>query len=269
MEIDIMELLGNDPSKVFLTNHDWTNPATHQLDQCTATGDFAGAWHVFAAEVTDQAITWYVDGAQRCQSTRGIPGTPLYLLLNTALGGSWPGNPDGTTLFPQYHDIDWVRFYGEPSWISREQIADGSFERPGAKWMSPWYFRASAPSAATVACDTTTFADGAASARVDVTATSTAAWDVQLSQGLIWVKAGRPENISFWARASSARAVQWVVQKDSAPFTEYLNRSISLTTSWQRYTASFTPTVSEHVLFTFNLAQAAVPVWIDHVSMSY
>jgi beta-glucanase (GH16 family) len=44
-------------------------------------------------------------------STDGIPHAPHYLILNTAVGGSWPGNPDSTTTFPQYHDIDYVRVF--------------------------------------------------------------------------------------------------------------------------------------------------------------
>lgn len=30
---------------------------------------------------------------------------------DTAIGGSWPGNPDSTTTFPQYHYIDYVRIF--------------------------------------------------------------------------------------------------------------------------------------------------------------
>ncbi len=44
----------------------------------------------------------------------GVPHTPHYLIINTAIGGSWPGNPDSTTVFPQYHDIDYVRLYRRP-----------------------------------------------------------------------------------------------------------------------------------------------------------
>ncbi len=33
---------------------------------------------------------------------------PFYLILNTAVGGSWPGQPDAGTVFPTYHIIDSV-----------------------------------------------------------------------------------------------------------------------------------------------------------------
>lgn len=44
-------------------------------------------------------------------TTSGIPHTPHYLILNTAIGGAWPGNPDSTTVLPQDHDIDYVRVH--------------------------------------------------------------------------------------------------------------------------------------------------------------
>ena len=34
-----------------------------------------------------------------------------YFLLNCAVGGSWPGNPDGSTSFPQTMAMDYVRVY--------------------------------------------------------------------------------------------------------------------------------------------------------------
>lgn len=57
------------------------------------------------------SIRWYIDGNLIYATTNGIPHKPHYLILNTAIGGSWPGNPDSTTIFPQYHDIDYVRIF--------------------------------------------------------------------------------------------------------------------------------------------------------------
>jgi beta-glucanase (GH16 family) len=36
---------------------------------------------------------------------------PFFVLLNVAVGGNWPGSPDGTTRFPQTMLVDYVRFY--------------------------------------------------------------------------------------------------------------------------------------------------------------
>jgi len=36
---------------------------------------------------------------------------PLFILLNVAVGGDWPGSPDGTNVFPQTVQVDYVRVY--------------------------------------------------------------------------------------------------------------------------------------------------------------
>jgi beta-glucanase (GH16 family) len=36
---------------------------------------------------------------------------PFFVLLNLAVGGDWPGNPDATTQFPQQMLVDYVRVY--------------------------------------------------------------------------------------------------------------------------------------------------------------
>jgi beta-glucanase (GH16 family) len=53
-------------------------------------------------------------------NTTNIPGSinpvdawsgkwPFYMILNIAIGGSWPGPPDNTTVWPQKMVVDWVR----------------------------------------------------------------------------------------------------------------------------------------------------------------
>ena len=36
---------------------------------------------------------------------------PFFLLVNVAVGGAWPGNPDATTTLPQELVVDWLRVY--------------------------------------------------------------------------------------------------------------------------------------------------------------
>lgn len=40
-----------------------------------------------------------------------FPPAPFYLILNTAVGGDWPGAPNASTVFPQSHLVDYVRWY--------------------------------------------------------------------------------------------------------------------------------------------------------------
>ncbi|MGH9653719.1 MAG: glycoside hydrolase family 16 protein, partial [Bryobacteraceae bacterium] len=43
--------------------------------------------------------------------THWVYNKPFFLLLNLAVGGEWPGNPDNTTQFPQSLLVDWVRVW--------------------------------------------------------------------------------------------------------------------------------------------------------------
>src|SRR5205807_3707913 len=80
---------------------------------------FADDFHVFAVEWEPNAIRFYVDDALYVTRTRSdLPSHrkwvfdhPLFLLLNLAVGGDWPGNPDATTVCPQTMLVDYVRVY--------------------------------------------------------------------------------------------------------------------------------------------------------------
>lgn len=115
-EIDITECLGQEPDRVYFAYH-YGDPAA-PLEKSTSYKNktpFANAFHTFALEWTEDSLTWYVDGKQRFQVKREevtqFPEKPFYMILNTAVGGTWPGNPNKNTVFPQYHSIDYVRIY--------------------------------------------------------------------------------------------------------------------------------------------------------------
>jgi beta-glucanase (GH16 family) len=38
-------------------------------------------------------------------------GQSNFIIMNIAVGGSWPGNPDSTTTFPAEMKVDYVRLY--------------------------------------------------------------------------------------------------------------------------------------------------------------
>lgn len=111
-EIDIMELLGHDPFTVHMTNH-WGTASNHQSQSTAFTGpdDFSLDFHTFRCDWFPGRIDWYVDDVLRASHHGNIPAEPFYLILNTAVGGNWPGPPNETTVFPQTHVIDYVRVY--------------------------------------------------------------------------------------------------------------------------------------------------------------
>ena len=111
-ETDILELLGQDPTTAYIAQHSAGYPRSF----CTATGvDFSAGFHTFTMEWDPGKIVWLVDGVQHCLITVGVSNVPMYLIMNTYVGGSWPGPPDRTTVFPQYTDFDYVRIYTRSS----------------------------------------------------------------------------------------------------------------------------------------------------------
>lgn len=112
LEIDVMEILGNEPSKVYMTNH-WKGPSGELASakgSVTQT-DFSQGFHTFAVDWEPSEIVWYVDGVEQFSSTQGIPQEPMFLLANLAVGGQWPGYPDQSTPFPSYLRIDYIKVY--------------------------------------------------------------------------------------------------------------------------------------------------------------
>ena len=124
-EIDIMEYLGHDPNRVYGTLHGpgYSGGSAVGGSYTLQEGGFNEDFHVFAIEWRSDSITWEVDGVPYQTKTPGDlpPGAPwvfnhdFFIILNVAVGGYWPGPPDGTTVFPQTMLVDYVRVYGIPS----------------------------------------------------------------------------------------------------------------------------------------------------------
>ncbi len=125
-ETDIMENIGREPALVHGTVHGpgYSGSAGIGAPYSLPGGAaFADDFHVYAVQWTTNEIKWFVDGLQyfSVNPARLPTGTmwvftrPQFLLLNVAVGGSWPGNPDGTTVFPQRMTVDYVRVYAPTS----------------------------------------------------------------------------------------------------------------------------------------------------------
>jgi beta-glucanase (GH16 family) len=110
-EIDIVELTGHDRKRVFMTNH-WGTKKDRVFSQDSYIGpDFTAGYHTFTFEWEPGLLRWYVDGVKRKVMSTNVPDVAMYLIMNTSVGGDWPGPPDKTTTFPQFMQIDHVRVY--------------------------------------------------------------------------------------------------------------------------------------------------------------
>jgi len=120
-EIDIMENIGREPTMVHGTMHGpgYSGAGGIGGPYTLARGEFADDFHVYAVEWSPGLIQWFVDSTEYFRTTQSsIPVNsswafdhPFFLLLNVAVGGGWPGDPDATTIFPQTMLIDYVRVY--------------------------------------------------------------------------------------------------------------------------------------------------------------
>ena len=112
-EIDVLENLGHQPDRVHMTLH-YEKEGKHYEQTCAFMGpNFHEGFHTFGVRWKPDALTYYIDGVERCHFTQAIPQEPMYLIANLAVGGDWPGMPDATTRFPQTLRIDYIRVYRE------------------------------------------------------------------------------------------------------------------------------------------------------------
>jgi beta-glucanase (GH16 family) len=111
-EIDVMEMKGSTPSINFMTHwwNVWPNDQ-HETTQYQNGTTLADGYHTYRVEWFRDSVVWYIDGVQRANHTQNVTPGPLQIVMNTAVGGLFDGNPDGTTVLPQYHRIDYVRVY--------------------------------------------------------------------------------------------------------------------------------------------------------------
>jgi beta-glucanase (GH16 family) len=106
-DIDIMQIIGDEPQNVVMTyvSGSAKNP---QQNVSTFSGlTYYNNWHTYGVNWEPGHIDWYVDGILRKSVTgNNVPNQPMEMILNLAVG-----NTDNLTPFPAHMDIDWVRVY--------------------------------------------------------------------------------------------------------------------------------------------------------------
>ncbi len=112
-EIDIVELLGREPGKVFATNH-WraADGGNRQASVAATAADYTQDFHLYMVDWRPGLMRFMVDGKEIGRQTTHVPDKPMYLVANLAVAsGGWPGSFDATTPFPAQMEIDFIRAY--------------------------------------------------------------------------------------------------------------------------------------------------------------
>jgi beta-glucanase (GH16 family) len=133
-EADVMEHIdgNNPPSNVGASppGYDWIAGSVHGGPSGSAevngtekyhpSGFSAATWHTYGMIWTKGKIQFYVDSPSNIYATfdsSNFSGPwpfdqgPMFIILNLAVGGDWPGSPDSTTVFPSQMLVDYVRLY--------------------------------------------------------------------------------------------------------------------------------------------------------------
>jgi beta-glucanase (GH16 family) len=120
-EIDIMEHVGYDLGVVHGSVH--TEAYNHKINtQRSSARKIANVdteFHIYSIIWDKDKISFFIDDVQYFLFENDQQGNyktwpfdqRFHLLINIAVGGDWPGNPDNSTNFPRKMLVDYVRVY--------------------------------------------------------------------------------------------------------------------------------------------------------------
>lgn len=120
-ELDIQETVNASPTVNHGSAHgpgySGANPLT--AIYTLSSGALSDGYHLYAMEWEPNVVRWYVDdNLYETRTPADVPAGdawvydhPFFVIINLAVGGNFPGSPDGTTVFPAITRVDFVRVY--------------------------------------------------------------------------------------------------------------------------------------------------------------
>ena len=151
-EIDIMENRGDEPSVTSSAFHYGTNPPFNhnfieRRQQTVAAGvtpNYHNAFHNYAVEWTPRQVRFYVDDVHHSTIHDAETGgflsaqtSPMNLIINTAVGGNFLDDPDGSGTFPQTLEVEHVHVYQTTAAGPVLSFDNGGFDRRGGS-LADW-----------------------------------------------------------------------------------------------------------------------------------
>lgn len=265
-EIDIMEIHGSDTSKSFGTLHFGEPHQQSQGEFQLEEEDFSEDYHTFAVEWLPGLIKWFVDGREIHRENDWFTQTlgqgkitypapfdsEFYIILNLAIGGSWVGYPDASTVFEnQAMSVDYVRVYQKSEYdenVSRPETevtlrlpdGDGNYvinpdfeELEDFTDNKDWIFLTAEGGEALLTQDETGLV-------IQTKQAGSVDYGVQLVQGAMPVIEGHTYKLIFDASAEAARSMKVAVTAPDRGYVRYLpDQVIQLTPEVQRYEFEF------------------------------
>jgi len=97
-EIDIFEMIGSEPLNFYGVIHYGSTAKSQKEYFCHKVKK--KEFYDVGIKWTKDELSWYIDEQCVFRTDKGIPNEPMYLIINQAIGGNWPGAPDDTTTLP-------------------------------------------------------------------------------------------------------------------------------------------------------------------------
>ena len=266
-EIDIAEVLGNSTNTNYGTIHYGEPHFQNQGIYTLASGDFANEYHIFAIEWEPGLIKWFVDGEQYFETNdwfskwpdeeeKPYPAPfdqPFHVILNVAVGGDWPGDPDETTPFDEKGamKVDYVRMFQKDSYDENVEKPVKVLEFREADETGNFLHNADFSEAEDLSDDVDwkflQLNDGVGSAEIKdnmiiITTGNFGSeeYSIQLVQPEMPMEKGCKYKFSFEAYADEERQMKPAVTAPDVNWIRYFpDTAIDLTTDWQTFEFEF------------------------------
>ena len=109
-ELDVVEEIGRQPTDIVGTVH--TGSSNKAYPFFLTTPDVTAGFHAYGVDWQADKITWYFDGKPYGSiATPSDMHSPMYMVMNLAIGGAWPGSPPNPGQLHAAYKIDYVRVW--------------------------------------------------------------------------------------------------------------------------------------------------------------
>lgn len=98
-EIDVFEMVGSEPEIFYGVIHYLDSNNKKSRDYFTKKVKVKDSYKI-ALEWSKEELIWYIDDKVVHRTNKGVPNQYMYLIINQAIGGNWPGEPNKETNFP-------------------------------------------------------------------------------------------------------------------------------------------------------------------------
>ncbi|MPN31691.1 Endo-1,3-1,4-beta-glycanase ExsH [bioreactor metagenome] len=98
-EIDIFEMIGSEPENFWGVLHYLDDSSLKQRSYFKKKVSIKDSYKVELCW-SENELAWYIDGELVHKSVEAIPSKYMYIIINQAIGGEWPGSPEDKTKFP-------------------------------------------------------------------------------------------------------------------------------------------------------------------------